>query len=161
MLTQSRVKEILNYDRETGVLSCRVDRWMLKVGDVVGNLMADGYLRLSIDGRTYKAHRVIWLWMTGEWPKKDIDHVDLNRSNNCWKNLRVATKSQGGANRRRPANNTSGLKGVCLLRSGRWQSAIKVNGRNIYLGLFDCPVAAHLSYVVAAGKYFGEYARAA
>jgi HNH endonuclease len=98
--------------------------------------------------------------MTGRWPRHQIDHRDLNKSNNRWSNLRQASSSQNGANRK----GKSPLKGVIDLgpySTKRFQAMIQVNGKRHYLGRFSNARQAYAAYRAAARKHFGEYARAA
>lgn len=164
MLTQSRLRELLHYDPETGFFTRALTTTGIrpKVGDVAGGVNCRGYWQIRIDGERYKAHRLAWLYMTGDWPKEQIDHINMDRSDNRFANLREATNIQNCANQRRPVNNTSGLKGVCWnKRLSKWKSQIRVNGKLHHLGYFDTAEAAHESYIDAAKKYFGEFARAA
>ena len=161
MLTAGHLREILNYDPETGVWKwiARTAR-CIHIGDVAGSMKGQGYWQIQIDGHNYFAHRLAWLYMTDEWPTCQIDHINLDRADNHWTNLREATASQNRANIRPQINNTSGFKGVSWKkRSNWWETQIEVNGKGIYLGHFDCPAAAHFAYIVAAEKYFGEFAR--
>jgi hypothetical protein len=120
----------------------------------------DGYRKINIGDVVYLAHRVAWLWMTGEWPKSEIDHQDMDRGNNRWSNLREATRTQNGSNCGRRAHNTTGWKGVYRTPHGTpWRAAISVEKHQKHLGTFDCPAAAHFAYAVAAAKTFGEFAR--
>jgi len=164
-ITAERLRELMTYDPDTGLF-----RWKAAggrgptshhSGDIVGFVSKDqGYWRAWVDGRLYCGmHRLASLYMTGKWPPKDsIDHHDLDGSNNRWSNLREATKSQNSANRR--SNNSSGLKGISWdPKRRRWCARITVRGRTMHLGWFPCKIAAHLAYVVAADKYFGEFAR--
>jgi hypothetical protein len=160
-LTQERLKELLDYDPETGVftwLASTTNR--ISVGDVAGSVDRLGYRRIALDRRDYKAHRLAWLYMTGEWPTSDLDHINCDKDDNRIANLRLATEAQNGANRRKNSNNTSGYKGVSSSR-GRWRAEIRVNGRARRLGHFTDPAAAHAAYVAAAEKHFGEFARVA
>jgi hypothetical protein len=93
MLTAERLRELLDYDPETGVFTRRITtgrnrRW--KAGDKVSGRPSatTGYLGIGIGKRRYAAHRLAWLWMTGEWPKNLMDHRDCDRTNNRWVNLR-------------------------------------------------------------------------
>jgi HNH endonuclease/AP2 domain len=122
--------------------------------------IVEGYLVIKIEGHTYKASRLAWLYVTGAWPGAEIDHRNLNRLDNRWGNLRVATHSQNHANKRVYSNNACGFKGVSRQRRDhKWRARIQVNGNQFYLGLFDTSEAAHAAYCVAAEKYFGTYAR--
>jgi hypothetical protein len=154
-VTRTRLRELLHYDDETGVF-----RWWKRVGEEMRPGEVAGSVRISVDGRRYRAHQLAWFYMTGRWGRPTIDHRDGNATNNCWSNLRRATASQNNANRRRARHNTSGYKGVFSCgRSGRWRAVIRWNGRRTYLGTFDTPEAAHAAYVAAARKLFGEFAR--
>jgi len=160
-ITRARLRDVLHYDDEAGEF-----RWLKRtsrsvyVGDLAGNLDASsGYRDITIDGRSYRAHQLAWLYMTGKWCAGVIDHRDRNPSNNRWDNLRRATVSQNNANRRRHRNNACGFKGVMRLGAGRWRAGIRKNGRRHHLGVFSTPQAAHAAYVAAARRLFGEFAR--
>ncbi len=158
-LTFERLRELMHYDPETGDFTYRVrTARRVKIGAVAGNPNVDGYFWVSVKGERYRAHRLAWLYMTGEWPPRDIDHKNLNRSDNRWANLRLATDSQNKANIGKRADNTSGYKGV-FKKGRKWEASIGVRGKRRYLGSFSCIVAAHLAYVVAADKHFGDFAR--
>ena len=139
ILTQTRLKELMHYDANTGVFTWRVARPAgVKAGDVAGATDAQGYRILCADKRYYKAHRVAWLYMTGAWPVPSIDHIDRNPSNNCFSNLRAATTAQNGMNRRLDARNTSGVTGVTWCKtSQKWRADIGENGKIVRLGRFD------------------------
>jgi hypothetical protein len=158
-LTQARLKELLSYDPVTGLFTwCVATAQRTKVGSIAGTANDEGYRHIQIDGRKYSEHYLVFLWMTGAWPKKLVDHRDCNPGNNIWLNLREATPSQQCANRR--AFNKLGVKGVYPLPSGKYQAAIQVNGKQKYLGSFDTITEAHTAYVKAANDNYGEFARA-
>lgn len=141
---------MLVYDAMSGVFTWSVRPAKYKrAGDVAGGLRADGYERIKILGRNYLAHRLAWLYMTGEWPEHHIDHINGVRSDNSWRNLRNATPVQNSQNQRRAhANNKSGFFGVCKAQ-GKWQAQIKVDGKSKYLGLFVSPEQANAAYLAA------------
>ncbi len=113
-----------------------------------------------VAGKMYKAHRLAWFYMTGEWPPDQIDHIDGDRDNNRLVNLRKATNAQNGANARLSKNNSSGFKGVSFDTSvGRWRASIRRNRQLHYLGFFNTPEEAHAAYASAAVQLFGEFAR--
>jgi hypothetical protein len=159
-VTRARLRELLHYNPQTGEF-----RWRKRVkssiqpGDIAGTLDNQGYRRIIIKGRIYRAHHLAWLYMRGKWCPLVIDHRDLEPSNNRWANLRRATRSQNGANRRRHRNNACGLKGVSR-HQGKWCATICKLGRQHHLGIFSTPQAAHAAYLKAARKLFGEFARA-
>lgn len=163
--TAERVRGLLDYDQITGILRWRCNVANVKAGSVAGCAKRT-YVAISIDDVVYRAHQIIWLWMTGEWPQSFIDHEDTNKQNNAWLNLRQATKSQNMANRGPQKNSSSGLKGAHRYRAGDkygkpWAGHIQVNGRGLHLGHFATAEEAHAAYVVAAKQHFGEFARAA
>lgn len=164
-ITAENFRKIMKYDPDTGIFTWLVNAGRgycrRHVGDAAGYISSStGYLMIGIGKREYAGHRLAFLWMIGRWPNPKADHRDLDRSNNRWTNLREATQSQNMANSPKRRSNTSGLKGVTFhSQNGNWMAQIKVAYRRIYLGVFDCPAAAHFSYVVAADKHFGEFAR--
>jgi hypothetical protein len=103
-----------------------------------------GYLIvcLPVSGARLAVPTVIWAMMTGEYPKKTIDHEDLDQTNNRWINLREANHAQQQANRRLFKNNKSGYRGVYLQPSGRYAAYIRFDKKTHNLGTFDCPKEA-------------------
>jgi hypothetical protein len=162
VLTADRLRELLNYDPETGVFTWLVSRSGTARSDTVaGWVKSNGYLYISVDGRIYRAHRLAWLSMNGVWPSGDIDHINCVRSDNRASNLREAKRYQNNANSRIMESNSVGLKGVTFNKQRcKYISQIQVYRNKKNLGYFDCPAAAHFAYIVAADKAFGEFARA-
>jgi hypothetical protein len=168
--TPEQVKELLSYDPESGTLTWKrraeTDRftraWNTRRADkLAGTVNNHGRLIVSILGRLYSAHRLMWLLMMGEWPDThlDIDHKDGNPGNNRWSNLRLATDSENKANTKLRVDNRVGLKGVGLdKRDGRYQARIRIRGRRFYIGRFATAEEAHAAFVATAQRYFGEYA---
>ena len=132
-----RILEVLDYNPENGKLTWLVSTSKrIRVGDSAGSFRPSGYIDIKIDGILYKAHRIIWLWMTGEWPKHQIDHVDGTKTNNRWSNLREATQSQNQQNAKRRSDNKSGFKGVHWnKRAGKWHAKIKISGKVNVMGI--------------------------
>lgn len=159
MLTPKRLRELLHYDHINGIFTwtSRTSN-RVKVGNIAGNLAPSGYIQIMIDGRNYTAHRLAFLYMIGEWPEQ-VDHKDMNRSNNAWDNLRPTDDTLNLANRRVRSDQKSSLpKGV--YRNGNGYCArIQVARRKVYLGQFASPEAAATAYREAAERYFGEFAR--
>ena len=136
MLTQERLKHLLDYDPETGVFTRRVRTSnRIMVGQIAGTVHSKGYLCIDIDGRKYFAHRLAWLYVHGRWPKQQIDHINGNRSDNRLCNLREASHAENQHNRRRKnKNNTSGVPGVFWNTNRRkWEARICVDGKMIRL----------------------------
>jgi hypothetical protein len=158
--TAARVHELLEYDPFTGLFRWRVDRLNVKkvAGDVAGSVSKKlGYVIIGVDGRTYYGHILAWFMTTGEWPEGEIDHENLNRSDNRWDNLRRATKSQQRANQHVRADSKIGVKGVYLTPKGRYGARIASKK----LGVFDTIEEASAAYAAAAERRFGDYARGA
>lgn len=162
ILTAQRAREILSYNAATGKFTWKISiRKALPVpGSNAGYIDKNGYKFIRADGILYCAHRLAWFYMTGEWPKRDIDHKNGIPGDDRWENLRQATESQNIANGRLRRNNTSGYKGVSkdTKTHGKWRAQIKKDGKFVALGSFFTPEEAHAAYVKAALQLFGEFA---
>lgn len=155
-----RLREVFSLDHETGAIFCRVNRRKAREGARAEIWRSDGYAQVCVDGEILLAHRVAFALANGRWPQDEVDHANGNRADNRPHNLREATKSQNGANKRTLRDNA--LKGASWCkRAKRWRAAIRKNGKMIHIGLFDTQEAAHTAYVDAARRYHGEFARAA
>lgn len=159
-LTQAKLKELLRYDPDTGLFTWLVSRKRVKAGDVAGTTYTNGYVIVRIDGKANSAHRLAWFYMTGEWPADQIDHIDRDKANNRWGNLRPATSLQNIANR--GSWSKSGFKGVYKpIGRNDYRTEIRINGKRKLLGYFKTPEEAHAVYLKAANDIHGEFARAA
>jgi hypothetical protein len=160
-LTQERLRELLRYDPRTGKFRWRVrKRSNHNPGDIAGCRVRSDFWCIHINGRRYQAHQLAWLYMKGAWGRPVIDHRDGNSLNNRWRNLRLTTRSNNAANRRRLRSNTSGFKGVVFNRQrGNWKAQITKEGRRYYLGSYATAEKAHAAYVAKARELFGEFAR--
>ena len=157
-LTQTRLKELLRYDPETGHF------WWLrsgpgrKPGRPAGCVNAIGYVVIRVDDQLHLGHRLSWLYMTGGTPP-EVDHADRNRANNSWENLREATRTLNNANAKRRSDNTSGFKGVWHNKErGTFQAFACANGRRQYLGTYRTATEAHEAYKSASAALHGEFA---
>lgn len=154
-----RLREVLSYDPETGEFFWLVGIKGVCAGDRAGGLSRSrGYWRIQLDGQRHTAHRLAWLYMTGEWPRDQIDHINGIRTDNRFANLREATNAQNGANSSKRENTTSKYKGVDR-RGKRWRAQIRSGGKKYCLGMFDTPEEAYAAYCAAARKFHGEFAR--
>jgi hypothetical protein len=119
ILTAARLREMLHYNPKTGQFSRLkpVKGRRPKVGSI-GTTW--GYHLIGIDWHQYHAHRLAWLWMTGEWPKYGIDHINRNRLDNRWSNLRDVPHRVNQANKGIMKTNTSGVVGVSWSNKGYW-----------------------------------------
>ena len=156
--TIERLRELLSYDPESGVL-----KWLVRtsnrvaVGDVAGRVHRGGRIDIGIDGRILKAHRVAWAIYYGKWPDGEIDHDDGDPGNNRIKNLKDCSHSDNMQNRASHKNNTSGFVGAHKNSSGRWFSKIGVNWKTKYLGSFDTPEQASAAYLAAKSEMHNFY----
>ena len=159
IVTVDRLREAFHYDPDTGLFTWKISPRRAKKGDIAG-CNSHGYIVIGIDQKMYPAHRLAWLYMTGEWPSAQVDHIDLNRSNNSWNNLRAASHCENQRNKSTQKNNTSGHKSVCWHnRQRKWNAQIKVMGKTVYLGRFQSFEDAAFAYSSAAKLHHGEFAR--
>lgn len=138
------LREVLDYNQTTGELVFKIDQKMGVKGAVATYAHNEGYKSILIGGKEFLAHRVIWFMMLGYWPNQ-IDHINHNRQDNSWSNLRDVLHRDNQMNMGKRINNTSGHTGVRILPSGRFCSYIMVNRKQVSLGTFDelsCAVAA-------------------
>ena len=156
ILTAERLRELFRYDQETGVFYrlARHGKWM---PGPVGCDNGYGYIAILVDGKRYKGHRLAFLWMLGTWPVKEVDHIDGNRANNAWANLRDVSRqvNQRNIKKAKKSNLSTGLLGVSA-RNGRFRSVIRVDGKNRILGVFDTPEEAHQVYLEAKRIYHAD-----
>lgn len=128
-ITQSELKELLHYNPETGVFTRIVNRSQNARKDDITGFKQLGYLSVKINGKQYLLHRLAWLYITGEWPTEDIDHVDHIRDNNRWNNLREVSRAENLKNQSMRKSNSSGITGVSWDKSrNRWKIQINLNG---------------------------------
>lgn len=180
-MTQEELKKLLHYDAKTGLFT-----WLPRTPEMFVDGDAQhsrerncncwntrfagkkakykdkdkGYIEIRLKGKLFKAHRLAFLYVLGRWPEKEVDHINMNRSDNSWENLREASKSQNKGNVRKYSNNTSGFKGVSYnKRKTKWEAKGCLNNKTIHLGHFDTPEKAHEAYRIWATQTFGEYAR--
>lgn len=138
MITQKRLKELLNYDEDTGIFTWKDSRrGAVKVGSVAGAVADNGYIVIKIDRKSYKAHRLAWLFVNGKMPTKTIDHKDRIKTNNWIDNLRDVTHNSNMKNKEKYKNNTSGITGVYWNKQiKKWLVKITIDKKETYLGAF-------------------------
>lgn len=144
------LRQAINYCPETGELTWAVDRPGTrgkgsKAGCVAKPL---GYVQVRALGKLHYGHRLAFAFMTGRWPQL-VDHINGNRADNRWANLRESDRRHNQENRRRAnKNSTTGLLGVRPNKQ-RFSAAITVNRAAICLGTYDTPEQAHAAYLTA------------
>lgn len=142
------VRSRLSYCAQTGQFRWLTGRRGLP-GTTAGCRMNRGYWAISIDGKSYLAHRLAWLITYGIWPEGQIDHINGDRADNRLCNLRAVSNAENAQNKRRArSDNDSGLLGVRQLGS-RWQARIMKAGKAIHLGAYETKEAAHAAYLAA------------
>lgn len=159
MITQKRVWELFTFNDEEGALYYRETTGAKgKKGRKAGSLSDKGYRRVFVDGKSYFAHRVIWLWVYGEFPAAGIDHRNHIHDDNRLDNLREATQKQNLANRSISRCNTSGYVGVARKKDTRgWVATCKFEGKNKHLGVFDTAEEASEAYQAFASQLRGVF----
>lgn len=158
-LTAERLREVLDYDPETGVFTWRVTntnalghggRSRCVAGAVAGHLNRNGYRSIGIDHVLYQAHRLAWLYVHDRWPDHHIDHINGGHDDNRIANLRDVPQAQNAQNRHgAQRNNRTGHLGVDEYKPGRWRARIKDGARQRHLGCFATPEAAYAVYAEA------------
>ena len=157
MITQTELKEILEYDKETGkFIWLKSHDYRIKVGAEAGYKVGN-YWKISYKNIKYMSHRLAWFYITGTWPKDQIDHINNNPLDNSWGNLREATASQNLANKPPQKNNTTGFKGVCLDRN-KIRADITYQNKLYFLGFFNSLEEAAIAYDIKAVELFGDFA---
>lgn len=150
ILTQSRLQELLHYDSETGNFT-----WIkpcsrfsqVTPGEKAGTVHCRGYIHIKVDGQSYKAHRLAWLYMHGRWPHPAIDHINRVKTDNRIANLRETDQLGNMQNKGMYRNNSSGYTGVSWHKQRRkWAAQLQVNGKNRFIGMFDTPEQAAVAY---------------
>lgn len=157
--TQDELKTLYRYDPETGHFTHLQSRGKGRAGELAGNINSTGYVEMRVFNRLFGAHRLAVLYMTGELPVAplSVDHINGERSDNRWANLRVANWRQQSWNTPAHYHNKSGLKGAWPCKqTGRWLSMLQDGKRRIWLGRFDTAEEAHRAWVKAATELRGE-----
>lgn len=169
-ITQQELKELLDYDKDTGVLKWKKrankqgiggKTWNTRyAGKQSGYVNPLGYLEVKINDRNYLSHRLAWMYMYGSFPKNQIDHINGITDDNRLCNLREATNSENQQNKKKAqSNNKNGFLGVSLhKKSNTFRARIKINKKEKNLGYFKTAEQAHEAYLKAKREFhpFGE-----
>lgn len=176
-ITADQARELLRYEPETGKLFWRErlpeqftarnrtvehscanwnSRWAGQ--EAFTPIGGPGYRQGAIFGVKTYAHRVIVLIVTGAWPEACVDHINGDKLDNRWENLRAASRTENNRNGVGRKDRKGPYKGVRPTRSGTWSARIVVNRQEISLGTYGCPTAAALAYDRAAVGHYGAFA---
>lgn len=154
MLSRKDLRELICYDKTTGLFSWKKSRRGVQVGKPLGTDNGFGYLRITVLGRSYYAHRLAWFYVHGVWPIT-VDHLNGDKSDNRIANLRACTQIENNQNIRKPqANSKSKILGVSWHKKAmKWQAHICIYKERKYLGLFDNVLDAHEAYLKEREKH--------
>lgn len=161
-MNQQELKGLLHYDPTTGVFRWRFGRGngQTKPWSEAGCHNSYGYQVIMVNRKPYPAHRLAWLYMTGEMPDEQVDHKNLIRDDNRWDNLRNAAVSQNQWNTSLRSTNTSGIKGVYFdKRKQKWIGSCRVDGRRFYTEGFGSNTEAEQALTTLREANHGEFAR--
>lgn len=152
MITQERLKKVLNYNPGTGDFT-----WVSSIGPIKSGSKAGtekgGYINIQIDKKLYKAHRLAWLYINGAFPD-NIDHINHIGIDNRILNLRDISHADNMRNRSLSSNNKSGVNGVFFYkRDSLWVAQIEIHRKNIFLGRFNDKFDAICARKSADNKY--------
>lgn len=159
-ISQAELHDILQYDAKIGVFTWKHSSPVAHAGEIAGKIYSNGYRYIAVAGTYYPAALLAWIYIAGFDPGGMIDHIDLNKENDSFNNLRPASHSQNHANVEVPKHNTSGLKGVLWNKQRRkWQARLTNQYKQVHLGFFDDIVDAAIAYRSGAIAQWGEFAR--
>lgn len=159
VINAAYVRSVLNYDPNSGIFTWKAHR-AIRSGVCAGAKNKHGYVQISFKDKLYLAHRLAWLHVYGMWPNGKLDHRNRVKIDNSISNLREASNSDNLANRPAQRNNKLGVKGVSKCKHTRgYKAKIMVRGQLHNLGVHSTIEAAHMAYVSAAERLFGEFSR--
>lgn len=153
-----QIDQYLTYNPVTGDFHwIKSPNKKIKIGQKAGYLRPDGYRIIGFDGKLYLCHRLAYFMMEGAMPETEIDHINRNRDDNRWSNLRLATRQENTVNTK--AFGQFPLKGAHYDKCrGKFKSAIRIDGKPKHLGYFETAEAAHLAYSEMAKAIHGNFA---
>lgn len=159
-LSAGLIRSLFYYNRRTGIMRWKkTSSTRIKRGNIAGSITKAGHRRVNINGVGYLAHRLIWVWVTGKWPARELDHKNQKKADNRWTNIRPATTLQNNQNKGKRKNNTSGYKGVWFEKHlGKFRSAVGFRGKLYRCGCFKTAKAAHIAYRKLAKRLHKNFA---
>jgi hypothetical protein len=136
-ITVEKARDRIHYCPESGLFTWKLDIGRAKAGSVAGRINDEGYVSIFLCRKRRRAHRLAWLLMRGEFPGGDIDHINGDRSDNRWVNLRIVTRSENQKNQSMHSNNTSGVNGVYWCKNRKkWHARIVADGKTSTIGFY-------------------------
>lgn len=160
MITQTELKSLFEYDENTGLFKRIKNIGNAKIGEIAGTITNKGYVRIRVNINRYLAHRLVWLYIHGNFPKNQIDHINGNRADNRLCNLRECSPYENQWNRKIRDFSESKIKGVKRnKKTNSWEVQITFNKKRLYLGSFKNLDDAKLVIEKARLKYHGEFAK--
>lgn len=163
LITQDEIIAKYEYNPGTGEFRHRKkigSRGRMTGGWLAGTVDKDGYRTLVYKKKSYKIHRLAWLYVYGEMPSVFVDHINMDASDNRIDNLRLATMSQNLCNTGPRKHNSSGYKGVSFNKAlKKWDARISYQKKQYCLGLFKTAEEAHAAYCEKARQIHGDFAR--
>ena len=156
-ITQAELKTLVDYNPVTGIFTHKKSYYGSggKVGRPAGSLCSKGYVIIRLNKKNYKAHRLAFLYMTGKFPENQVDHINGNKSDNSWENLRAATQSENMCNI--PSKDI--VRGVYFnKKTQKWVVSISKNNVRYNIGSFTDLELAELVAIEAKDKYHKEFA---
>ena len=147
LIDADNIKTLLEYNPTSGVFTWKVKSGRSKEGKVAGYVRTDGYVSIGYKRRAYLAHRLVFLYMTGSLPIAEVDHINNNRQDNRFENLRQVDSKQNKENRKSANSNSKyGFLGVTK-NHNRYMAHLCHNRKSLYLGTYDTPEEAHAAYL--------------
>lgn len=158
MLTQAELKSYLHYNLETGIFTWKVKASTRTViNGVAGTYDKNGYRAVCIKSKKHFMHRLAWLYVYGEFPKNDIDHINMVKDDNRIANLRDVSRAENKRNLKINSANTSGFQGVTYSKKdNRYIAQIIHNGKHIHLGTSTSPEIAFEYYRKFHNEHYGH-----
>lgn len=159
LIGHDELLRILNYDKETGIFTWKINHFKCRKGAIAGRTHHTGYVQFDVYGRRYLAHRMAWFFVHGKWPEHEIDHINGNHSDNRIANLREALQKENARNKGINVRNKSGVKGVSWSkRERKWKCVVTHEYIIYHLGTYDDIELAELIVREAREVLHGEFA---
>ena len=155
-MTQARLKELLHYEPDTGWFTWRIHSSMAKPGERAGGGHGLGYRSIGLDYKKYLEHTLAVLYMTGAWPTHEVDHINRDKSDNRWCNLREATRSQNGHNKGLSRRSSTGFPGVSA-HGSKYKARMFVSSKELDFGWYVTIAQARIARLLAEKQHLGHF----